>query len=99
MAFLPEGLSEGVVLLPSAAKDLEKLLKQNPVDFRHVWDDLVRLGQGSLPWQGRKKLKGIDAFQFDSGRYRVVYSQKGPQWVIRAVFDKPSQKLRLKALR
>ncbi len=92
-------LPDNVVLLPSASHDLERLLRKNRQEFSRVWDDLKRLGTGTLPPQGKKKLKSFDAFQFDSGRYRVVYSRREATYVIWAVFAKPEQKNYLKRFR
>lgn len=64
-----------------------------------MWDDLKRLGAGTLPPQGKKKLKTTDAFQFDSGRYRVVYSRRASIYTVWAVFAKPEQQRYLKRFR
>lgn len=85
---LPSGLPENVLLLSSASKDLERILKRNREEFSRVWEDLKRLGMESLPSQGKKKLKSVEAFQFDSGRYRVVYSRREGDYVIWAVLLK-----------
>lgn len=95
----PSSLPQNVVLLPSASKDLERLLHSNRQEFARVWDDLVRLGMDTLPPQGKKKLKSIDAFQIDSGRYRIVYSRRDASYVIWAVFAKPDQQRYLKRFR
>ena len=96
---LPGDLPETVLLLPSAAGDLTRILRRNRQEFSRVWDDLVRLGNGTLPPQGKKKLTSMDAFQFDSGRYRVVYSRRQTSYVIWAVFAKPEQEHYLKRFR
>ena len=90
MAF-GKDLPPNVVLLPSASHDLERILHRNRAEFSRLWADLVRLGTGTLPSQGRKKLKGVDAFQFDAGRYRIVYYRRDAEYVIWAVFAKPEQ--------
>lgn len=92
----PSGLPENVLLLPSASNDLARLLKKDRQEVVRILDDLKRLGMGTLPPQGKKKLRGIEAFQFDSGRYRVVYSRRDVSYVIWAVFAKPDQKNVLK---
>jgi len=92
-------LPANVVLLPSAADDLERILRRNRQEFSRVWDDLVRLGAGTLPPQGKKKLISVDAFQFDSGRYRVVYARRETSYVIWAVFAKPEQRDYLRRFR
>ena len=96
---LPGDLPETVLLLPSAADDLTRILRRNRQEFSRVWDDLARLGKGTLPPQGKKKLISMDAFRFDSGRYRVVYSRRQTSYVIWAVFAKPEQKDRLRRFR
>ena len=98
MAF-PNSLPENVLLLPSAVRDLERILKRHREEFLRIWDDLKRLGHGTLPPQGKKKLASIDAFQFDAGRYRVVYSRKDSTYTIWAVFAKPEQRDYLKRFR
>lgn len=99
MASPPSGLPDNVLLLPSASDDLARILKRNREEFLRVWEDLKRLGTGTLPPQGKKKLKTVDAFQFDSGRYRVVYSRREAAYVIWAVFAKPEQQRYLKRFR
>ena len=96
---LPSSLPENVILLPSASDDLARILKRNRQEFFRVWNDLKRLGHGTLPPQGKKKLQSIDAFQFDSGRYRVVYSRREAVYFVRAVFAKPDQRDYLKRFR
>lgn len=96
---LPESPPNKTHLLPSCVRDLEKILKKNAAEFTIIWEDLKRLGFGTLPSQGRKKLKGMDAFQMDSGRYRIVYSREGNNYLIWAVFAKPAQHAYLKALK
>ena len=96
---LPSNLPESVLLSASAAKDLDRILRRHREEFFRVWDDLKRLGAGTLPPQGKKKLTSIDAFQFDSGRYRVVYSRRDTAYLIWAVFAKPEQKNYLKRFR
>ena len=98
MAF-GSGLPGTVELLPSASRDLERILKRNREEFSRVWEDLKRLGFGTLPPQGKKKLRGISAFQLDSGRYRIVYSRRETPYVIWAVFPKPEQQTYLKRFR
>jgi len=89
---LPSALPNNVVLLPSASNDLTRILRKNRQEFSRIWEDVKRLGFGTLPPQGKKKLRSIDAFQFDSGRYRVVYSRREAAYVIWAVFAKPDQR-------
>ena len=89
---LPDTLS----LLPSASDDLERIFKRNREEFGRVWRDLVRLGADTLPPQGKKKLRSVDAFQIDSSRYRIVYSRREDSYVILAVFAKPEQARYLK---
>ncbi len=96
---LPSGLPENVLLLSSASKDLSRLLRRNPQEFYRVWNDLIRLGKGDLPPQGKKKLKSVHAFQIDSGRYRMIYSLQESSYVIWAVFPKPQQRDVLRHLR
>ncbi len=96
---LPGELPATVELLPSASNDLARILKRNPAEFSRLWDDLLRLGRGTLPPQGKKKLKTIDAFQIDSGRYRIVYSRRDATYVVWAVFAKPDQQRYLKRFR
>ena len=95
----PERLPDSIVFLPSASRDLERILKRNRDEFAHIWRDLIRLGNGTLPPQGKKKLRSVDAFQIDSGRYRIVYSRRDISYVIWAVFAKPDQQDYLKRLR
>ena len=96
---LPSALPDNVVLLPSASRDLARILRRHRSEFTRLWDDLIRLGKGMLPPQGKKKLKSMDAFQIDSGRYRIVYSRAADVYTIWAVFAKPEQKDYLKRLR
>jgi mRNA-degrading endonuclease RelE of RelBE toxin-antitoxin system len=96
---LPSDLPDNVFLLPSASNDLGRILKRNRQEFDRIWDDLKRLGFGTLPPQGKKKLHSVDAFQFDSGRYRVVYSRRDASYVIWAVFAKPDQRDYLRRFR
>jgi len=96
---LPSGLPDTVLLLPSASDDLARLRRKNRQEFARIWDDLVRLGLGTLPPQGKKKLTSVDAFQIDSGRYRIVYSRREASYVIWAVFAKPEQAQYLKRFR
>ena len=96
---LPSGLPDNVFLLPSASNDLGRILKRNRQECDRIWDDLTRLGFGTLPPQGKKKLRSVDAFQFDSGRYRVVYSRRDASYVIWAVFAKPDQRDYLRRFR
>ena len=96
---LPSGLPDTILLLPSASDDLARLLRKNRQEFARVWDDLVRLGRGTLPPQGKKKLRSVDAFQVDSGRYRIVYSRRETSYLIWAVFAKPEQAQYLKRFR
>jgi len=98
MASLPSGLPENVLLLASASNDLARILRRNREEFSRIWQDVIRLGTGELPPQGKKKLKSVDAFQIDSGRYRVVYSRKESSYYIWAVFSKPEQRDYLKRL-
>ena len=93
---LPDRLPDNVSLLPSASDDLTRILKRNREEFARIWHDLVRLGDETLPPQGKKKLRGVDAFQIDSGRYRIVYSRREDSYVILAVFAKPEQTRYLK---
>ena len=85
---LPSRLPDAVTLLPSASKDLERILKKNRQEFFRVWDGL-----------NKKKLKSLDAFQIDSGRYRIVYSRQDAQYVIWAIFAKPDQRDYFRRLR
>ena len=94
-----ERVPDNVLLLPSAPDDLERILKRNREEFSRIWRDLIRLGNGTLPPQEKKKLKSVDAFQIDSGRYRIVYSRRETSYVIWAVFAKPEQQLYLKRFR
>ena len=96
---LPSGLPDTVFLLPSASKDLSRILRKNRQEFDRIWDDLKRLGFDTLPPQGKKKLKSVEAFQFDSGRYRVVYSRRETSYIIWAVFAKPEQQNYLRRFR
>lgn len=96
---VPSGLPDTVLLLPSASDDLARLLRKNRQEFARVWGDLVRLGRGTLPPQGKKKLKSVDAFQIDSGRYRIVYARREASYVMWAVFAKPEQAQYLKRFR
>ena len=96
---LPSKLPDTVQLLPSASDDLARILKRNRQEFMRVLADLVRLGSGNLPSQGKKKLKSADAFQIDSGRYRIVYSRRETSYTIWAVFAKPEQQRYLKRFR
>ncbi len=96
---LPEDLPDSVLLLPSASDDLSRILRRNREEFSRVWRDLIRLGAGTLPPQGKKKLKSVDAFQIDSGRYRIVYSRRDASYLIWAVFAKPEQSVYLKRFR
>ena len=88
---LPSNLPENVLLLSAASKDLARILRKNREEFHRIWEDLIRLGKNQLPPQGKKKLKSSEAFQIDSGRYRIVYSRQGPSYMIWAVFPKPEQ--------
>ena len=96
---LPSDLPDRVSLLPSASNDLTRILRRNRQEFARIWDDLKRLGAGTLPPQGKKKLHSVHAFQFDSGRYRVVYSRRDDTYAIWAVFAKPDQRTYLKRFR
>ena len=96
---LPRGLPDRLSLLPSASKDLARILRRNQDESSRIWADPIRLGAGTLPPQGKKKLKSVDAFQIDSGRYRIVYSRHGDTYVIWAVFSKPEQRAYLKRFR
>ena len=96
---LPGDLPETVLLLPSAADDLTRILRRNHQEFSRVWDDLVRLGKGTLPPQGKKKLISMDAFRFDSGRYQLVFSRRQTSCVVWAVSANPEQKDLLKRFR
>lgn len=89
---LPSALPENILLLASAERDLERLCKRNRQEFLRVWEDVRRLGNGTLPPQGKKKLTSMDAYRFDSGRYRVVYSRRDTSYVMWAMFAKPEQK-------
>lgn len=95
---LPD-LPGNVALLPSASQDLARILRRHREEFRRIWDDLIRLGQGTLPPQGKKKLQTFDAFQIDAGRYRIVYSRRDAAYVIWAVFAKPDQQKYLRRFR
>ena len=96
---LPSGLPSNISLVPSASRDLTKILKKNRQEFLRLWDDLVRLGREELPPQGKKKLKSVDAYQLDAGRYRIVYTRRETSYIILAVFAKPDQQDYLKHLR
>lgn len=96
---LPSGLPANVLLLPSASRDLARILRRHREEFSRVWDDLIRLASHQLPPQGKKKLKSVDAYQLDSGRYRIVYSRRDASYVIWAVFSKPEQRDYLKRFR
>jgi mRNA-degrading endonuclease RelE of RelBE toxin-antitoxin system len=89
---LPSDLPGNVLLVSSASKDLARIFKRNRQEFFRIWDDLKRLGLGSLPPQGKKKLHSVDAFQIDSGRYRIIYSRRDSSYVIWAVLAKPEQR-------
>lgn len=89
---LPSSLPDNVFLLVSAERDLARLLKRNRQEFLRVFEDLKRLGMGTLPPQGKKKLASMDAYQLDAGRYRVVYSRRAADYVIWAVFAKSDQR-------
>ena len=95
----PERLPDTVSLLPSASDDLARILKRHREEFARIWRDLIRLGNGTLPPQGKKKLKSVDAFQIDSGRYRIVYSRRDASYVVWAVFTKSEQRDYLKRFR
>jgi len=95
----PERLPDNVSLLPSASNDVARIFKRHREEFARVWRDIVRLGHDTLPPQGKKKLKSVDAFQIDSGRYRIVYSRRDDSYVIWAVFAKPEQSRYLKRFR
>ena len=88
---LPEGLPNNVELLPSASRDLSRIFHRNRQEFLRLWADLLRLGRGTLPPQGKKKLQSVEAFQLDAGRYRIVYSRRGASYIIWAVFAKSDQ--------
>jgi mRNA-degrading endonuclease RelE of RelBE toxin-antitoxin system len=96
---LPSELPSNISLVASASRDLAKLCTKNRQEFLRLWDDLVRLGNEALPPQGKKKLKGMDAYQLDSGRYRIVYTRREASYIILAVFAKPDQRDYLKHLR
>ena len=96
---LPSGLPSNISLVPSASRDLTKILKKNRQEFLRLWDDLIRLGREELPPQGKKKLKSVDAYQLDAGRYRIVYTRRETSYIILAVFAKPDQQDYLKHLR
>ena len=96
---LPSTLPANIQFLPSASDDLARILRRNRQECLRVWDDVIRLGKGTLPPQGKKKLKSIDAFQVDSGRYRIVYSRREDGYVVWAVFAKPEQDRYLKRFR
>ena len=69
---LPSGPPDNVVFSSSASDDLSRILRKNRQEFARIWDDLKRLGAGTLPPQGKKKLQSLDAFQFDSGRRFLI---------------------------
>jgi len=89
---LPSALPENILLLASTERDLERFFKRNRQEFLRVWEDVRRLGNGTLPSQGKKKLTSVDAYQFDSGRYRVAYSRRETSYVMWVIFAKPEQK-------
>ena len=96
---LPADLPGNLALSASASHDLVRILRKNRQEFARIWSDLVRLGSGTLPPQGKKKLQSVDAFQCDSGRYRIVYSRQNSSYLIWAVFAKPDQRDYLKRFR
>ena len=96
---LLRNLPANVIIEPTAEKDLAKLLKKNFREFEQVFRDIVRLGRGALPPAGRKKLKTFQAWQFDAGRFRVVYAPRGGHFHILAVLPKSEQKKRFRGMR
>ncbi len=96
---LLKNLPENVIIEPTAEKDLAKLLKKNFREFEQVFTDIIRLGKGELPPAGRKKLKTYQAWQFDAGRFRVVYVPQGNQFYVLAVLSKSEQKKRFRGMR
>lgn len=95
---LLKNLPENVIIEPTAEKDLAKLLRKNFREFKQVFTDIVRLGKGYLPLAGRKKLKTFQAWQFDVGRFRVVYVPQGNQFYVLAVLSKSEQKKRFRGM-
>ena len=95
----PGNLPQNVKLLPATAKELAKILHKDPENFRRIFQDVTRLVLGTLPPQGRKRLRNFNAYQFDCGRFRVVYRQQGSTFLILAVFAKSEQKKRFKGWR
>ena len=98
IADLLKDLPQNVAIGPTAEKDLARVLKKNFREFEQIFKDLIRLGSGTLPPAGRKKLKIFDAWQMDAGRYRVVFRPQADGFFILAVFSKPEQKKRFHSL-
>lgn len=96
---LLKSLPENVIIEPVAEKDLAKLLKKSLREFGQIFRDIVRLGKGELPPAGRKKLKTMPAWQFDAGRFRVVYALQADKIHIIAVLPKSEQKKRFRGMR
>lgn len=96
---LPE-LPGHVRITARAQRDLESILKKDPINFLHVWEDIKRLTHQILP-QRPKKLKGFEPpiWQVDSGDFRIFYTREEQLLWIRGVLRKPEQKHRFKAMR
>lgn len=95
---LLKNLPSNVTIEPTAEKDLAKLLKKNFKEFQQIFADVARLGKGTLPPAGRKKLKSLDAWQFDVGRFRVAYKPAGGHYYILGIFPKSQQTRRLRSI-
>jgi len=96
---LLKNLPENVIIEPTAEKDLAKILKNNFGEFKQIFSDLIRLGHHTLPPAGRKKLRTFDAWQFDAGRFRVIYHSRLNKFFILAIFAKSVQKHRFRSMR
>lgn len=96
---LLKNLPDNVTIEPTAEKDLAKTFKKNPKEFKQIFEDIIRLGKGTLPPAGRKKLKVFDAWQCDVGRFRIVYKPSGSRVYILALFSKSEQSKRFHGMR
>jgi mRNA-degrading endonuclease RelE of RelBE toxin-antitoxin system len=99
MGFAESPLSN-VRITKRAERDLENLLKKDPVNFKRVWEDLRRYALGKLP-QSPKPLKGFKPplWQVESGDFRLFHTWDGSILWLRGVLKKPEQSKRFKALR
>jgi len=95
-----EGSSAEIRITKRAEKDLEKLLKKDPKNFRRIWKDIKQFAVKQLP-QRPKPLKGFTPplWQVDSGDFRIFHSWEGTILWIRGVINKAEQAKRIRGIR